>query len=67
MLLKKIYNNITSRNDWLTKEFYETFWDDLKQPFLSAIYQKKIRRRLITSQRKAVIKLIESKNRDKDI
>ena len=49
----------------LTKEFYETFWDDLKLLFKKVIDQTKISKKLLTSQRQAVIKLIEKKYRDK--
>ena len=48
-------------NDRLTKEFYETFWDELKDSFINSIklaYQKKA---LSISQQQAVIKLIEKK------
>ena len=41
------------------------FWDDLKQPFMNSIKKTKIRKKLITSQRQAVIKLIEKKDKDK--
>ena len=30
--LKNISNNKSPGNDGLTKEFYETFWEDLKKP-----------------------------------
>ena len=45
----------------LTKELYETFWDELNGCFINSIklaYQKKA---LSTSQRQAVIKLIKEK------
>ena len=31
--LKNMSNNKSPRNDGLTKEFYETFWEDLKKAF----------------------------------
>ena len=64
---KRIPNNKSPGNDGLTKEFYETFWDELKDSFINSIklaYQKKA---LSTSQRQAVIKLIERKDRDKTL
>lgn len=62
MCLKKIDNNENRDNARLTKEFYGAFWDDHKKPFLSAINQAKITKRLITS---LIIKLIEKKDRAK--
>ena len=51
--------------DGLTKEFYEHFWDDLKFYFINSLKQSKIAGNLYISQRQAVIKLIEKKDRDK--
>ena len=42
--LKGILNNKSPGNDGLTKEFYETFWDELKDSFINLIklaYQKR--------------------------
>ena len=50
--LKGIPNNKFILNDGLTKEFYETFWDELKDPFISSInlpYQKKTIKHFSTS------------------
>ena len=63
--LKRATNNKSPGNDVLTKEFYETFWDESKDSFINSIklaYQKKS---LSTSQSQAVIKLIEKKDHDK--
>ena len=60
-LLKGIPNNKSLVNDALTNEFYEAFWDKLKDSFINSIklaYQKKV---LIMCQRQAVIKLVEKK------
>ena len=54
-------NNKTPGNDGLTKEFYETFWDDLKLLFKKVIHQTKVTKKLLASQRQTVIKLIEKK------
>ena len=42
--LTGILNNKSPGNDGLTKEFYETFWDELKDSFINLIklaYQKR--------------------------
>ena len=65
--LKGIPNNKFPRNDGLIKEFYETFWDELKDSFINSIklaYQTKA---LSTSKRQTVIKLIEKKDLDKTL
>ena len=35
--LKSLQNNKTSGNDGLTKEFYETFWNEIKYVFLKSL------------------------------
>ena len=52
-------------NDGLTKEFYETFWNELKETFINSESEAKEIGDLSTSQRQAIIKLIEKKDRDK--
>ena len=52
-------------NDGLTKEFYETFWEELKQPFMNSLNQAKVSKKLVTFQRKAVIKVLQKKDKDK--
>ena len=63
--LKNFSNNKLPGNHSLTKECYEAFWSELKEPFMNSISQTKISKKLITSQRQAVIKLIEKKDKDK--
>ena len=58
-------NNKSPGNDGLSKEFYEKFWDDVKEPFINSIKEAKVKQKLSSSQRQAVIKLIEKKNKDK--
>ena len=58
-------NDKSPGNDGLTKEFYVTFWDDIKATFISSLKQAKERKELSISQRQAIIKLIEKKDRDK--
>ena len=54
-------NNKTPGNDGLSKEFYEVFWNDVKIPLLASINDAFIKEELSTSQKQAVIKLIENK------
>ena len=57
-------NDKSPGNDGLTKEFYVTFWDDIKATFISSLKQAKERKELSISQRHAIIKSIEKKGRD---
>ena len=49
----------------MTKEFDETFWEDLKQPFMNLLNQIKVNKKLVTFQRQSVIKLLEKKDKGK--
>ena len=66
-LWKKVPNNKSSRNNGGTKEFYEAFWGDLKTPYLLSINKAFKVGELSTSQKQAVIKLIEKKGKDKQL
>ena len=48
-------------DEGLTKEFYETFWNELKEIFVHSVLEAKEREHLSISQRQAVIKLIGKK------
>ena len=63
--MKSMKNNKTPGNNGLTKEFYETFWNELKTPLMKSINHAFHTKTLSISQRQAVIKLIEKKDRDK--
>ena len=58
-------NNKSPGNDGLSKEFYEPFWEDIKDVFINSLKQAKIKVSLTISQRQAVIKLFEIMDRDK--
>ena len=63
--MKSVPNNKTPGNDGLSKEFYEAFWNELKDPLLKSFYHAKTYKEFSTSQMQAVIKLLEKKDRDK--
>ena len=50
-------------NDWLSKDFYEVFWDDVKIPLLTSINDAFTKEELNTSQKEVLIKLLEIKYR----
>ena len=52
-------------NDGLTKEWYVFFWDAIKEPLFESLIEAKSKNSLSTSQRQALIKLLEKKDRDK--
>ena len=48
-----------SRNDGLSREFYERFWDEIKKLFIASVTETKNKCELSISQRQAIIKLTE--------
>ena len=58
-------NNESSGNNGLTKEFYQTFLQDMKDIFFNSLQKSKRLKYLCTSQRQAIIKLLEKPNKDK--
>ena len=58
-------NNKSPGNDGLIKEFFVTFWEDIKDSFLNSCLTAKLKKELSTYQRQAVIKLIQKKDKDK--
>ena len=69
---KEIYNSLISfknnkspGNEGLTKEFYYTFWGDIKNTFMKSLKESKKLKHFCASQRQAIIKLLEKPNKDK--
>ena len=63
--LEKMSSNKTPGNGGIKKEFYEAFWDDLEIPPILSVNKAFKVGELSTSQKQAVFKLIEKKDKDK--
>ena len=65
--MKSFSNSRSPGNNGLKKGFYETFWEELKKKktFMNSLNQRKGSKKLVTSQRKAIIELLEKKVKDK--
>ena len=63
--LTSMDNDKSLGNDGITKEFYIKFWDVVKEPLCASIHHSFIAGELSTSQKQAIIKLTEKKDRDK--
>ena len=51
-------SNKSPGNDGLTKEFYEGFWDEIKELLIASVTGAKNRGQLSISQRQAITKLM---------
>ena len=60
-------NNKLPGNDGITRELHKAFWDDLTIPVLLSVNKAFKVGELSTSQKQAVIKLIEKKDKDKQL
>ena len=63
--MKKMQIDKCPGNDRLTEEFYESFWDEIKELLVASVTEAKFKGELSISQKQAIIKLIEKKDRDK--
>ena len=61
----KIFWNKSPGNDGLTKEFSDVFWDHFKVPLLLPFKMAFLKKELSTSQKQALVKLIEKKDHGK--
>lgn len=61
-----MYNNKTRGNDGLTKEFYKMFWS-LEEPSLNSTRTSSLKQEVCSSQKHAVIKLIQKRMKIKDL
>ena len=59
--LQMMENNKSPGNNGLTKEFYVTFWNEVKASLLLGVEKAYLVKQLNVSQKQAVIKLIEKK------
>ena len=60
-----LLNDKSPGNDGITKDFHELFWDGIKHSLSDSIKKSFISGELTTSQKQAVLKLIEKKDKDK--
>ena len=54
-------NNESPGNDGLSKEFYECFRNEIKNPILASIHRAFLNQELSSSQKQAVIKMLGKK------
>ena len=58
-------NDKSPGDNGLTKEFYETFWNELNEIFIDSVLEAKEKGHLSISKKQAIITLIEKNDRDK--
>jgi len=58
-------NDKSPGNDGLTKEFYTKFWPTIGKNVFDSFQAARLKQELSTSQRQAIIKLLEKKDRDR--
>ena len=64
--LKSMENNKLPGNDGPSEEVYECFWNEIKNPFLASFHKSFLNQKLSSSQKQAVIKMLEKKIKTKD-
>jgi hypothetical protein len=63
--LQEMADNKSPGNDGLTCEFYKHFWNEIKVLLFESFMHAKVHGELSSSQRQAIIRLIEKKDADK--
>ena len=58
-------NSKSPGNDGICKEFYQCFWEEIKNPFLASVHKAFLNQELNTSQKQAVIKMLGKKDKEK--
>ena len=58
-------NNKSTGNDGLSKEFYEWFWNEIKNLFLASIHRAFLNQEFSNSQKQTVIEMLEKNDNDK--
>ena len=59
-------NNKSPGNNGLTKEFYEIFWNEVKNPFMNCVMEaRKRKKKLSPFHCQTIIEVREKKERDK--
>ena len=64
--LKSMENNKSPGNDGLSKEFYESFWGEIKKLFLTSVHKAFLNQEVYTSQKESGIKMFEKKTKIRD-
>ena len=60
-------NNKSPGNDGLSKELYECFWNEIKNPFLASTHKAFRNQELSSSQKQAVMKMLAKKRQRQTI
>ena len=60
-------NNKSPGNDVFSKEFYEFFRNEVKNPFLDSIHRAFLNQKLSSSQKQAATKMLEKKKKKIEI
>ena len=65
--LNKMKNNKSPGSDGLTKEFYQTFWDDIKEDLCETMNNIYLKEELCETQKSAIVKLIYKKGDPREL
>ena len=58
---KSMENNKSLGHDGRSKELYECFWDEIKNPFLASLHRAFLNQELSSSQKQAIIEMLGKK------